>query len=81
MADNDAKNVLSSAQQIMDYLGISTELYTKFRVNGVTINNKTYKMPVLIDGKRHYATKQNLDTYWNTITMCDSSKFSGEGDD
>lgn len=84
MADNyteSVKNVFSSAKQIMEYLGISKELYAKFRIEGVIINNKIFRMPILVVDNRHYATKQNLDAYWNMVTMCDSSKYKGEEDE
>lgn len=77
----NAKNVLIGKKAIMEYAGLSGELYDKFRVTGVFIEKKQYKMPVLIIDRRHYATKTNIDKYFNAVTMCDSSKIQDFGED
>lgn len=82
MANNTyVKNVLIGKKTIMEYLDLSNDLYNKFRIDGVTIGSKVYKMPILIVDRRHYATKQRLDEYWNMVTMFDSSKIKDDGDD
>lgn len=72
MADN---NLLIGKKAIMEYAGISKDLYNKFR------QYKKSPMPVLIVDGRHYATKDNLDKYFNAITMCDSSNINDNNED
>ncbi|MEN6623617.1 MAG: hypothetical protein ABFD50_18985 [Smithella sp.] len=74
-SDIGKQNLLNGKKSIMDYAGLSKELYDKFRIQGVAIGNKIYKMPILIIDRRHYATKENIDKYFNAITMCDSSNI------
>jgi hypothetical protein len=76
--DDNTRNVLIGKKVIMDYAGLSRELYDKFRVEGVIIDRKQYKMPVLIIDRRHYSTKTNIDKYFNAVTLCDSSKITDD---
>lgn len=55
----DLTKVLTSKQEIMDYLKISKQLYAKFIRMG---------MPVLYIDGRCYAHKDNLDEFFKTIT-------------
>jgi hypothetical protein len=79
--DDNTKNVLIGKKAIMEYAGLSRELYDKFRIDGVVIEKKQYKMPVLIIDRRHYATKTNIDKYFNAVTMYDSSKIQDDGEE
>jgi hypothetical protein len=82
MANDDyIKNTLVGKKDIMEYAGLSKELYDKFRIEGVIISGKIYKMPVLVLDRRHYATKTNIDKYFNAVTMCDSSQIQDDGED
>ena len=81
MANNYTKNVLIGKKTIMEYLDLSKELYDKFRIEGITMGGKVYRMPILIVDRRHYATKHRLDEYWNMICLADSSKIKDDGDD
>jgi hypothetical protein len=82
MANDDyIKNTLIGKKAIMEYLNLSRDLYDKFRTEGVTINGKIYKMPILIVDRRHYATKNNMDKYWNVITLHDSSEIIDDNEE
>jgi len=75
--DNGTQNVLIGKKAIMQYAGLSKELYDKFRTSKMP-------MPILILDRRHYATKENIDKYFNAITRVDSSKIQDtdfEGDE
>ena len=58
MAAND-KRILTSRQEVMDYLGITKHIYLKFIRLG---------MPVLYMDGRCYAHKENLDTFLKAVT-------------
>lgn len=73
MAERIDKNVLIGKKAIIEYTGLSPDLYDKFRTK--------FKMPILIVDRRHYATRDNLDKYFNQITLCDSSKILDDGED
>ena len=59
MAQPDVTKVLTSRQEIMDYLKISDKLYKKFVRMG---------MPVLYVDGRCYAHRDNLDDFFKAIT-------------
>lgn len=75
------KNLLTGKKTIMEYLDLSSDLYDKFRIDGVPINGKKVKMPILVIDRRHYATKYRLDEFWNMVTLADSSKIVDDGDE
>lgn len=59
MTNADMTRVLTSKQEILDYLKISHKLYKKFIRLG---------MPVLYIDGRCYAHRDNLDDFFKTIT-------------
>ena len=82
MANDDyIKNNLIGKKSIMDYAGLARDSYDKFRMEGVIMNGKRYRMPVLVLDGRHYATKSNIDKYFNAVTLCDSSNIQDDGED
>lgn len=72
--NTDVKNVLIGKKAIMEYSGLSEELYDKFRKNKPPL-------PVAIIDRRHYSTKDNIDKYFNSICWCDSSNIPDDGED
>ena len=69
MPNADMPKILTSKQEIMDYLKISDKLYKKFiRMN----------MPVLYIDGRCYAHKENLDDFFKALTRVSAKNAPDE---
>jgi hypothetical protein len=72
MANDDyIKKILIGKKAIMEYAGLSNDLYKKFKEKG---------MPILIIDGRCYAHKDNIDDFFKTITRVNSSKIQDTED-
>lgn len=69
MTRNPQKKILTSRQEIMDYLGISKAMYLKFVKSG---------MPVLYIDGRCYAHTENIDEYFRAITRSSAKNLPEE---